>query len=92
VDERVSQAQEPLRLPSVDEIASLALQLDARLNDAPQVGRAQLLRWLEDGKLRVVLGPDGKSYAKGELIPPTVLAEAENTRPAEQLGGSGGSR
>ena len=92
VDQLVTQAQEPLRLPSVDEIASLALQLDARLNDDPQAGRAQLLRWLKDGKLRVVLGPDGKPYAKGELIPFTVLAEAENTKPAEQLGGLGGSR
>ena len=69
-----------------------ALQLDARLNQDPTAGRAQLLRWLKDGKLRVVLGPDGKPYAKGELIPFTVLAEAENTKPTKQLGGSGGSR
>jgi hypothetical protein len=87
VDQLISQAQEPLRLPSVDEIASLALQLDARLNQDPTAGRAQLLRWLKDGKLRVVLGPDGKSYAKGELIPFTILAEAENTKPANHLAG-----
>jgi hypothetical protein len=60
VDALVSQAQEPLRPPSVDEIASLALQLDARLNDDPPAGRARLLRWVEDGKLRAILGPDGK--------------------------------
>jgi hypothetical protein len=87
VDQLVSQAQQPLRLPSVDEIASLALQLDARLNEDPQAGRAQLLRWLKDGKLRVVLGPDGKPYAKGELIPFTILAEAENTKPVQRLDG-----
>lgn len=39
VDQLVSQAQEPLRLPSVDEIASLALQLDARLNDPTSPGQ-----------------------------------------------------
>jgi hypothetical protein len=75
----------------VDEIASLAFQLDARLTQDPQTGRTELLRWLKDGKLRVFLGPDGKQYAKGELIPFTILAEAENTKPAEQLGGSSGS-
>ena len=50
-----------------------------------------MLRWLKDGKLRVVLGPDGKPYAQGELIPFTVLADAENTKHAEQLGGFSGS-
>lgn len=87
VDQLVGQAQEPLKLPSVDEVTSLALQLNARLNQDPQAGRAQLIRWLKDGKLRVTVGPDGKQYAKGELLPLTILAEAENTKPVQQLDG-----
>jgi site-specific DNA recombinase len=86
VEQLVKQAQEPLRLPSLDEIASLSLQLD-RLNDDPRAGRQQLLRWLKDGKLVVTLGQDGKPYAKGELIPFTILAEAENTKPSSSLEG-----
>ena len=35
----------------------------------------------------MTLGPDGKPYAKGELIPFTILAEAENTKPANDLAG-----
>jgi hypothetical protein len=49
----------------------MALQLNARLNQAPQAGRSQLIRRLRDGKLRVTVGPDGKQYAKGELLPLT---------------------
>jgi hypothetical protein len=85
-EQLLKQAQEPLRLPSLDEIAALSLQLD-RLNDDPRAGRQQLLRWLKDGKLVVTLGPDGKPYAKGELIPFTILAEAENTKPSSSLEG-----
>ena len=86
VEQLVKQAQQPLRLPSLDEIAALSLQLD-RLNDDPRAGRTQLLRWLKDGKLRVTLGPDWKPYAKGELVPFTILAEAENTKPSSSLEG-----
>lgn len=59
VDQRISQAHEPLRLPSIDEITALATQLDARLNQDPPAGRAQLLRWLKDGVIRVEQSPDG---------------------------------
>lgn len=86
-DQLLSQAQEPLKLPSVDGVAALAFQLDARLNQDPQAGRSQLIRWLKDGKLRVTVGPYDKQYAKGEMLPLTILAEAENTKPADQLAG-----
>jgi site-specific DNA recombinase len=87
VEQLLKQAQEPLRLPSIDEITSLAFDLDARLGQDPQAGRAQLIRWLRDGSLRVVLGPDGKQYAQGALIPMTILADAEKTEPPKGLGG-----
>ena len=90
-DSLEGQAQQPLRLPSVDEIAALAYQLDARLSQDPQAGRAQLLRWLKDGKLRVVRGDDGKHYARGEILPLTLLADAENENTAQQRGGDSGS-
>jgi site-specific DNA recombinase len=87
VSKLLDEAREPLRLPSVDEVASRAYELDARLSQDPQGGRARLIRWLRDGKLTVETGPDGKPYARGALLPLTILAEAENTKPAKDLAG-----
>ena len=88
----LEQAQEPLRLPSADEIVSLAYDLNERLMDDPQAGREQLIRWLKDGTLRVSEAPDGKTYARGDLLPLVILAEAklaeaENTKPGNHLPG-----
>ena len=75
----------------MDEIAALAFQLDARLKQDPQAGRAQLQRWLKDGKLLVTRGTDGKHYARGALLPLTLLEDAENENTAQQRGGESGS-
>src|SRR3569623_2025454 len=92
VAQLVEQAQAPLRLPSVEEITSMAYKLNQRIQEDPMAGRAQLIRWLREGQLRVLKGPDGKFDAKGELLPLTILAEAqndnaENTKPANHLAG-----
>jgi uncharacterized protein YbjQ (UPF0145 family) len=55
----VQEAQRPLRLPSIDEVTALATDLEARLTDDPEVGRAALRRWLHEGVIRVDQGPDG---------------------------------
>ena len=91
IEQLEGQAQQPLRLPSVDEIAALAFQLDTRLKQDPQAGRAQLQRWLKDGKLLVTRGADGKHYASGALLPLTLLEDAENENTAQQRGGESGS-
>ncbi len=88
----LEQAQEPLRLPSADEIVSLAYDLNKRVMEDPQAGREQLIRWLKDGTLRVSEAPDGKTYARGDLLPLVILAEAklaeaENTKPGNHLPG-----
>jgi hypothetical protein len=60
---------------------------DGPARRARSTSRTRSRRWLKDGKLVVTLGPDGKPYAKGELIPFTILAEAENTKPSSSLEG-----
>src|SRR4051812_13730333 len=68
----------PTRLPSVEDVARLAFDLDKRLSQDIEVGRAQLIRWLRTGSLRVPKR--------------AVLANAEKTKPAEQLAGSNSGR
>ena len=52
----IEEAQEPVKLPSIDEITRLAFNLEKTLNVDPQAGREQLIRWLKDGCLRVSIG------------------------------------
>lgn len=51
-------------------------------------GRAQLQRWLRTGKLQVSQDEHGIHHAKGDLNLRAILADAEKTKPAEQLAGS----
>jgi hypothetical protein len=55
-------------LPSIDEVTALAIDLDARLTNDPEVGRAALRRWLHDGVIRVNQSPDGP-IAETEPLP-----------------------
>ena len=81
----VQEAQRPLRLPSIDEVTALATDLEARLTDDPEVGRAALRRWLHEGVIRVDQSPDGP-IAETELLPLMVLIDG-----AEKAEGKGGS-
>lgn len=84
----LDQQATPARLPSVDDVARLAFDLDKRLSQDIEAGRAQLIRWLRSGSLRVSQANDGTVSAKGALNLRAVLADAENSEPAEQLAGS----
>lgn len=81
----MQEAQRPLRLPSIDEVTALATDLEARLTDDPEVGRAALRRWLHEGVIRVDQSPDGP-IAETELLPLMVLIDG-----AEKAEGKGGS-
>ena len=72
---------QPLRLPSVDELANMAFDLEARLTKDPQAGRMQLQRWLTQVQIRVRTNPDGSWSAHGDLLPLVILTENENPGP-----------
>jgi hypothetical protein len=72
--ELAQEANRPLRLPSIEEVTALATDLEARLTDDPELGRAALRRWLHDGVIRVDQSPDGP-IAETELLPLMVLVD-----------------
>jgi len=72
--ELAQEANRPLRLPSIDEVTALAIDLEARLTDDPELGRAALRRWLNDGVIRVDQSLNGP-IAETELLPLMVLID-----------------
>ena len=72
--ELAQEANRPIRLPSIDEVTALATDLEARLTDDPELGRAALRRWLHEGVIRVDQGPNGPT-AMGERLPLMVLVD-----------------
>lgn len=87
--ELAQEANRPLRLPSIDEVTALAIDLEARLTDDPEVGRAALRRWLHDGVIRVDQSPDGP-IAETELLPLMVLVDGSEKAARKSGGGGGG--
>jgi hypothetical protein len=83
--ELAQEANQPLHLPSIEEVTALATDLEARLTGDPELGRAALRRWLNDGVIRVDQSPDG-TIAKTELLPLMVLVNG-----AEQASTQSGS-
>src|SRR6185436_10646082 len=87
--ELAEQASRPLRLPSNDEVMALATDLEGSLTDDPEVGRATLRRWLNDGVIRVDQSPEGP-IAETELLPLMVLADGAEKSARKSGGGGGG--
>ncbi|MBS1120630.1 MAG: hypothetical protein H6Q90_2858 [Deltaproteobacteria bacterium] len=82
----VEEARKPVYLPSLDELAALATNLEACMMADVERGRAMLLRWLHEGIIKVGIGPEGP-YATCDLLPMIVLTDAD-TRKRKIPGGS----
>ena len=79
------EAQEPLRLPSPDEIVRAVFSFDEMLAGDAEVGRTRLRRWLKDGVLRVL--SVGKGFeVRGGCYPLAVVAENQNPKSDQGLG------
>ncbi len=63
------------QLPAVKEIEALASNLDTHLNTNPELGRAMLRRWLNDGLIKIDETPDGVVVADLELMPGRIVIE-----------------
>lgn len=72
--EIAEQANHPLHLPSIDEIRAVGLSVEEHLAADPEVGRATLRRWLNNGLIRVDQSPEGP-IAETELLPLMVLLD-----------------
>ncbi len=63
------------QLPAVKEIEALMANLDSHLNTNPELGRAMLRRWLNDGLIKIDETADGEVVADIELMPGRIVIE-----------------
>lgn len=63
------------QLPAVKEIEALMANLDTHLNTNPELGRAMLRRWLNDGLIKIDETADGEVVADIELMPGRIVIE-----------------
>ncbi|MBK7197542.1 MAG: recombinase zinc beta ribbon domain-containing protein [Myxococcales bacterium] len=80
------EAQEPLRLPSLDEITAAVFRLDKLLAGDPEEGQARLRRWLKDGEIRVARRDGGGFELRGAVAPLALVAENQNAKFNQELG------
>ena len=71
------EAQQPLRLPSLDELAHGAFALDRLVVDQPDKARMMIRGALKDGEIRVGHKPQGYEV-RLELFPLALIAENQN--------------
>lgn len=80
------EAQEPLRLLSIDEITAAVFRLDSLLAGDPEQGQARLRRWLKDGEIRVARRAGGGFELRGAVAPLALVAENQNAKSNQELG------
>ncbi len=88
IDRIHREAQEPLRLPSIDEITRGVFELDRLLDvptRAPRPARMQLRRWLKDGEVRVARTETGYEI-RGALLPLAACVKNENAQLSSTVG------
>jgi hypothetical protein len=80
----------PAELPTVDQISAIAFDLEKRIAQDPDAGRAQLGRLLRGGTVSIGPGEDGKAYVLSGLSSGFVfpgIFDAENNKPSNHLEG-----
>ncbi len=85
IDRLHKEAQEPLRLPSIDEITAAGFRLDALLSGDPEQGRTRLRRWLRDSEIRIARRAGGGFETRGGIAP-LAMTETEKPKPEQGLG------
>ena len=85
IDRLHREAQQPLRLPSLDELAHGAFSLDRLLVDQPDKARLTIRRALKEGEIRVGRKPQGYEV-RFELFPLALLPENANAQVGRVLG------
>ena len=93
IDRLDRDSREPLRLPSLDEVATLVFDLEARFAQDPVAGRNQLRSWLKDELIRITPQADGSWIAEGAIYPLVILCDSKKSLPTkgpEKAKGHGG--
>lgn len=79
------EAQQPLRLPSLDEITRGAFALDHLLAGNREQARIRIRRFLKDGQIRVIRTQTGYEV-RGEVFPLALAASNQNIQAGRELG------
>jgi hypothetical protein len=72
--------EQPIRLPSPDELLARLWDLDENLREDPIAGRERLKRFIDE-EIRLVLGEDGIFTARTTIFP-LMLLTPETRKPA----------
>jgi Arc/MetJ-type ribon-helix-helix transcriptional regulator len=79
------EAQQPLRLPSLDEITRGAFGLEQLIAGDTEQARLRIRRFLKDGEIRVIRTSSGYEV-RGEVFPLALAASNENAQVDHRLG------
>lgn len=63
-----------MKLPAIQEVEALVSNLDANLNSDPELGRAQLRRWLNDSFIKI---DKLDTIADIDFFPARILLESQ---------------
>ena len=69
LDSLGSEPKDPPRLPTVDEITTLVLDIEARIKDEPTVAREAIRRMLNGLRIDMYPNPDGSYRARSVIFP-----------------------
>ena len=86
----IQAAQEPLRLPSIEEVVAQVRDLDRWLTESPEAGREQLRALLKDGAIPLDTTPDRQAKATISLMPEPLFFSVNRKR--ETPGGGSDSK
>lgn len=88
-----AQAEEPIPLPSPDELLERVFDLDARLAEDALRGREALRQLFHAGELRLVPQDNGVYLARAELLPLALFLQPPKAEdPAPEVSGAGSYR
>lgn len=87
IERLVGEAQQPLRLPSIDEIIEAGRDIEEQLMADGARGRAELHSWFKAKQLRVSFDADGTPHATGVLLPLKALTRNQQIPPDREVQG-----
>lgn len=89
IAELTSAKRAPVKLPTPDDVAAAALNLETVLAGEPALAREALRRLFKDGRIALAPQDDGTYLARGEFFPLVAIAAAESCNaPGRKTGGA----
>lgn len=84
------EGKEDVRIPSVDEIVALVLDVEARIKDDPTSAREALRQMVHDGRIDMEPQADGSYRARSVIFPLDLQNKAQKPRGGSVPSGASG--